>query len=90
MKRSSQALTSIFSAGCRPAGVPEGSPVVWEVELVSFEKARNWTDLDMDAVLQETVKTREQGNRLFKLGKFKFAKEKYLKVRPVAPGFGTS
>ncbi|GAQ88614.1 peptidyl-prolyl isomerase PASTICCINO1 [Klebsormidium nitens] len=64
----------------RPGGVPEGSPVVWEVELVSFEKVRNWTDLDMDAVLQETVKTREQGNRLFKQGKFKFAKEKYLKI----------
>jgi hypothetical protein len=54
--------------------------VIWEVELVLFEKVRDWTDLDMDAVLQETVKIREQGNRLFKQGKYKFAKEKYQRV----------
>lgn len=54
--------------------------MIWEVELVSFEKVRDWTDLDMDAVLQETVKIREQGNRLFKQGKYKFAKEKYQRV----------
>jgi hypothetical protein len=67
-------------AFCRPEAVPEGSPVIWEVELVSFEKARDWTDLDMDAVLQETVKIREQGNRLFKQGKYNLAKEKYQRV----------
>ena len=54
--------------------------MVWEVDLVSFEKVRNWTDLDLDAVLEDTVKTREQGNRLFKQGKFKFAKDKYERV----------
>ncbi|OWM81771.1 hypothetical protein CDL15_Pgr007809 [Punica granatum] len=64
----------------RPANVPEGAHIQWEIELLGFEMPRDWTGLDFRSIMDEAEKIRNTGNRLFKEGKYELAKAKYEKV----------
>ncbi|KAE8696546.1 Peptidyl-prolyl cis-trans isomerase PASTICCINO1 [Hibiscus syriacus] len=64
----------------RPANVPEGAHVAWEIELLGFEMPKDWTGLNFQSIMDEAEKIRVTGNRLFKEGKFELAKAKYEKV----------
>ncbi|KAK8944971.1 Peptidyl-prolyl cis-trans isomerase PASTICCINO1 [Platanthera zijinensis] len=64
----------------RPANVPEGAYVQWEIELVGFEMPKDWTGLNFQNIMDEVVKIKSTGNRLFKEGKYELAKAKYDKV----------
>lgn len=64
----------------RPANVPEGAHVQWEIELLGFEMPKDWTGLDFQSIMDEAEKIRVTGNRLFKEGKFELAKAKYDKM----------
>ncbi|KAJ8424548.1 hypothetical protein Cgig2_026162 [Carnegiea gigantea] len=64
----------------RPANVPEGAFVEWEIELLGFEMPQDWTGLDFRSIMNEAEKIRSTGNRLFKEGKYELAKAKYEKV----------
>lgn len=64
----------------RPANVPEGAHVQWEIELLGFETPKDWTGLNFKSIMDEADKIKGTGNRLFKEGKFELAKAKYEKV----------
>lgn len=64
----------------RPANVPEGAYVEWEIELLGFEMPQDWTGLDFRTIMNEAEKIRSTGNRLFKEGKYELAKAKYEKL----------
>ncbi|TYJ96223.1 peptidyl-prolyl cis-trans isomerase PASTICCINO1 [Cucumis melo var. makuwa] len=64
----------------RPANVPAGAHVQWEIELLGFEMPKEWDGLDFESIMDEAEKIRNTGNRLFKEGKFELAKAKYEKV----------
>ncbi|KAL5740497.1 hypothetical protein ACOSQ2_029677 [Xanthoceras sorbifolium] len=64
----------------RPANVPEGAHIQWEIELLGFEMPRDWTGLNFQSIMDEAEKIRVTGNRLFKEEKFELAKAKYEKV----------
>ncbi|XP_037497494.1 peptidyl-prolyl cis-trans isomerase PASTICCINO1 isoform X2 [Jatropha curcas] len=64
----------------RPANVPEGAHIQWEIELLGFEMPKDWTGMDFPTIMGEAEKIRNTGNRLFKEGKFELAKAKYEKV----------
>ncbi|XP_057511964.1 peptidyl-prolyl cis-trans isomerase PASTICCINO1 [Actinidia eriantha] len=64
----------------RPANVPEGAHVQWEIELIGFEMPKDWTGLNFREIMDEVDKIKGTGNRLFKEGKFELAKAKYEKV----------
>ncbi|XP_020112955.1 peptidyl-prolyl cis-trans isomerase PASTICCINO1 isoform X1 [Ananas comosus] len=64
----------------RPASVPEGAHVQWEIELLGFEMPKDWTGLTFQEIMEEAEKIKNTGNRLFKEGKFELAKAKYEKV----------
>ncbi|CAM6034964.1 unnamed protein product [Sphagnum compactum] len=64
----------------RPEGVPEGASVQWEVELLGYEKAKEWEGLNFKEIMAEVDAIKAAGNRLFKEGKFELAKTKYDKV----------
>ncbi|KAI5078705.1 hypothetical protein GOP47_0006376 [Adiantum capillus-veneris] len=64
----------------RPDLVPEGADVQWEVELLDFEKAKDWTGLTFQEIMNDADKIKAIGNRLFKEDKYNLAKAKYEKV----------
>ncbi|KAL2509634.1 Peptidyl-prolyl cis-trans isomerase PASTICCINO1 [Forsythia ovata] len=61
----------------RPANVPQGACVQWEIELLDYEKQKDWTGLNFRQIMEDVEKTKGTGNRLFKEGKFELAKAKY-------------
>lgn len=64
----------------RPNLVHEGAAVQWEVELIDFEKAKDWTGLTFDEIMEEVESIKAIGNRLYKEGKYILAKAKYEKI----------
>ncbi|KAA8518968.1 hypothetical protein F0562_016258 [Nyssa sinensis] len=64
----------------RPANVPEGAHIQWEIELLDFEMPKDWTGMNFRGIMEDVEKTKGTGNRLFKEGKFELAKAKYEKV----------
>ncbi|PWA91745.1 FKBP-type peptidyl-prolyl cis-trans isomerase family protein [Artemisia annua] len=64
----------------RPANVPEGAYVQWEIELLGFEMEKDWTGMNFRAIMDDVEKTKGTGNRLFKEGKYALAKAKYDKI----------
>ncbi|XAR68883.1 Peptidylprolyl isomerase [Bertholletia excelsa] len=64
----------------RPANVPEGAHIQWEIELLDFKMPKDWTGLNFREIMDEVEKIKGTGNRLFKEEKFDFAKAKYEKV----------
>ncbi|KAL4575187.1 hypothetical protein LXL04_022029 [Taraxacum kok-saghyz] len=51
----------------RPANVPEGAYVQWEIELLGFEMQKDWTGMDFRAIMNDVEKTKRTGE-LFKEG----------------------
>lgn len=64
----------------RPPYIPEGASVQWEVELLDFESAKDWTGLNFQEIMAEADSIKTTGNRLFKEGKYELAIAKYEKV----------
>ncbi|KAF9591823.1 hypothetical protein IFM89_008473 [Coptis chinensis] len=64
----------------RPASVPKGAHIQWEIELLGFETPKDWTGLNFENIMEEAEKIKSTGNRLFKEEKFVLAKAKYEKV----------
>ncbi|KAH7404870.1 hypothetical protein KP509_15G048000 [Ceratopteris richardii] len=64
----------------RPDLVPEGADVEWEVELIDFEKAKDWSGLTFQEIMDDADRIKAIGNRLFKEEKYNLAKAKYEKI----------
>ncbi|XP_027075539.1 peptidyl-prolyl cis-trans isomerase PASTICCINO1 isoform X2 [Coffea arabica] len=64
----------------RPANVPEGAHIQWEIELLEFEMPKDWTGFNFRQIMEDVEKIKGTGNRLFKEGKYQLAKAKYEKV----------
>ncbi|GJN04060.1 hypothetical protein PR202_ga21570 [Eleusine coracana subsp. coracana] len=62
------------------AVVPSNSTVVYEVELVSFVKDKESWDLNNEEKIEAAGKKKEEGNALFKLGKYARASKRYEKA----------
>ncbi|KAJ7557778.1 hypothetical protein O6H91_04G009500 [Diphasiastrum complanatum] len=60
--------------------VPPNSALHYTVELVSFVKEKESWDMDTDEKLQFASKKKEDGNSLFKVGKYARAAKKYEKA----------
>ncbi|KAG0574695.1 hypothetical protein KC19_VG283100 [Ceratodon purpureus] len=64
---------------CHLALVPANSTLTYEVEMISFVKAKDSWDLDGPQKIAAAAKKKDQGNDLFKKGKLFFAARKYEK-----------
>ncbi|XP_057787680.1 peptidyl-prolyl cis-trans isomerase PASTICCINO1-like isoform X1 [Salvia miltiorrhiza] len=64
----------------RPAEVPQGAYVQWEIELLDYEKQKDWTGYNFREIMDDVEKIKGTGNRLFKEGKYELAKAKYEHV----------
>ncbi|KAJ7961619.1 Peptidylprolyl isomerase [Quillaja saponaria] len=62
------------------AVVPPNSTVYYEVELVSFVKEKESWDLNTEEKIEAVGKRKEEGNTLFKAGKYARASKKYEKA----------
>ncbi|XP_062192359.1 70 kDa peptidyl-prolyl isomerase-like [Phragmites australis] len=60
--------------------VPPNSTVIYEVELVSFVKDKESWDLNNEEKIEAGGKKKEEGNTLFKLGKYARASKRYEKA----------
>ncbi|EME26651.1 FK506-binding protein 4/5 [Galdieria sulphuraria] len=63
-----------------PEGVSKDSTVIVELELVSFERAKDSWNLSKEEKIENALRTKDKGNELFKSGRYKLAKKKYEKV----------
>ncbi|KAH0471151.1 hypothetical protein IEQ34_000874 [Dendrobium chrysotoxum] len=61
------------------AVVPPNSTVVYEVELVSFVKDKESWDMNNAEKIEAAAKKKEEGNALFKVGKYAKASKRYEK-----------
>ncbi|XP_062195803.1 70 kDa peptidyl-prolyl isomerase [Phragmites australis] len=62
------------------AVVPPNSTVIYEIELVSFVKDKESWDLNNEEKIEAAGKKKEEGNALFKLGKYARASKRYEKA----------
>ncbi|OAY80936.1 Peptidyl-prolyl cis-trans isomerase FKBP62 [Ananas comosus] len=62
------------------AVVPPNSTVYYEVELVSFEKEKESWDMNNAEKIEAAGKKKEEGNALFKAGKYAKASKRYEKA----------
>lgn len=62
------------------AVVPAKSSLIYEVELVSFVKEKESWDMDTAEKIEAAGKKKEEGNALFKVGKYFRASKKYEKA----------
>lgn len=62
------------------AVVPPNSTVSYEVELVSFDKEKESWDMSTPEKIEAAVKKKEEGNALFKAGKYERASKRYEKA----------
>lgn len=62
------------------AVVPANSTVYYEVDLVSFEKEKESWDMSTQEKIEAAGKKKEEGNVLFKAGKYARASKRYEKV----------
>lgn len=62
------------------AVVPPNSTVYYEIELVSFDKEKESWDMNTDEKIEAAGKKKEEGNVLFKAGKYAKASKRYEKV----------
>ncbi|KAK2662726.1 hypothetical protein Ddye_001300 [Dipteronia dyeriana] len=62
------------------AVVPPDSTVYYEVELVSFEKEKESWDMSTPEKIEAAGKKKEEGNALFKAGKYARAAKRYEKA----------
>ncbi|KAL0347372.1 UNVERIFIED_CONTAM: Peptidyl-prolyl cis-trans isomerase PASTICCINO1 [Sesamum calycinum] len=64
----------------RPDKVPQGAHIQWEIELLDYEKQKDWTGFNFREIMDDVEKIKGTGNRLFKEGKYELAKAKYEHV----------
>ncbi|XP_010550903.1 PREDICTED: peptidyl-prolyl cis-trans isomerase FKBP62-like [Tarenaya hassleriana] len=62
------------------AVVPPNSTVYYEVELLSFDKERESWDMNTEEKIEAAGKKKEEGNALFKAGKYARASTRYEKA----------
>lgn len=62
------------------AVVPSNSTVYYELELVSFEKEKESWDMNTQEKIEAAAKKKEEGNALFKAGKYARASKRYEKA----------
>ncbi|KAL2933041.1 Peptidyl-prolyl cis-trans isomerase FKBP62 [Bienertia sinuspersici] len=62
------------------AVVPPNSTVYYDVELISFEKERESWDMNTEEKIEAAGKKKEEGNALFKAGKYVRASKRYEKA----------
>ncbi|KAM0935825.1 putative peptidylprolyl isomerase [Dioscorea sansibarensis] len=62
------------------ATVPPNSTVCYEVELVSFEKEKESWDLNTAEKIEAAGRKKDEGNALFKVGKYARASKRYEKA----------
>lgn len=62
------------------AVVPPNSTVYYEVELVSYEKERESWDMKTQEKIEAASKKKDEGNALFKAGKYMRASKRYEKA----------
>ncbi|KAF3323706.1 peptidyl-prolyl isomerase-like isoform X1 [Carex littledalei] len=62
------------------AVIPPNSTVYYEVELVSFDKEKESWDMNTSEKIEAAGKKKEEGNALFKAGKFARASKRYEKA----------
>ncbi|CAH9093931.1 unnamed protein product [Cuscuta europaea] len=62
------------------AVVPPNSTVFYEVELVSFVKEKESWDMKNDEKIEAAIRKKEEGNALFKAGKYARASKRYEKA----------
>lgn len=62
------------------AVVPPNSTVYYEVELVSFEKQKESWDMNTPEKIEAAGRKKEEGNALFKAGKYTRASKRYEKA----------
>lgn len=62
------------------AMVPSNSSVLYEVELVSFDKEKESWDMNTQEKIEAAGKKKEEGNALFKAGKYQRASKRYEKA----------
>ncbi|KAK4585610.1 hypothetical protein RGQ29_023031 [Quercus rubra] len=60
--------------------VPSNSTVYYEVELLSFEKEKESWDMNTQEKIEAAGKKKEEGNALFKVGKYERASKRYEKA----------
>jgi hypothetical protein len=61
----------------RPAGLPAGAAVEWELQLLSFERPVNWYQAEPEAILAEAAAAKEAGVALFREGKWALARARF-------------
>lgn len=49
-----------------PPGVPHGMSLMFEIELLGFDKEPSWVQSDAAEKLRQAVVIKDQGNALFK------------------------
>ncbi|KAI3801170.1 hypothetical protein L1987_29273 [Smallanthus sonchifolius] len=62
------------------AVVPPNSTVIYEIELVSFVKEKESWDMNTQEKIEAAGKKKEEGNSLFKAGKYSKASKRYEKA----------
>ncbi|XP_050292660.1 peptidyl-prolyl cis-trans isomerase FKBP62-like [Quercus robur] len=60
--------------------VPSNSTLYYEVELLSFEKEKESWDMNTQEKIEAAGKKKEEGNALFKVGKYERASKRYEKA----------
>ncbi|GLT55360.1 hypothetical protein SLA2020_284910 [Shorea laevis] len=60
--------------------VPPNSTVSYEAELVSFDKEKESWDMNTEEKIEAAIKKKEEGNVLFKAGKYARASKRYEKA----------
>ena len=82
-ERSKIKLTPAYgfgSAGNEQLGVPPNANLEYEVELKSFEKAKESWSMDADEKLEQAKLCKEKGTNHFKTAKYALANEQYSKI----------
>ena len=75
-----KAAYAFGSVGHEQFGLPANADVEYEVELKSFEKAKEAWSMDADEKLEQAKICKEQGTNHFKAGKFALAIKQYKKI----------
>jgi FK506-binding protein 4/5 len=68
------------SAGNEQLGVPPNANLEYEVELKSFEKAKESWSMDADEKLEQAKLCKEKGTDHFKTAKYALANKQYSKI----------
>lgn len=66
--------------GCLEKGIPADAKLVYEVEMVTFEKARESWEMNATEKLEESKIVKEKGTTYFKNGSYKKALTYYKKI----------